>query len=97
MNKRTGPFDVWLYQLAGELSGTFFSTEHPEVALKWLKDRLPLALLEAAENTDIWACLKFLERINEDSEMRDEQGLLIFPLAQICNFLRKALPDKEKK
>jgi hypothetical protein len=54
-----------------------------------------ICVLEAAGHTDTMACLKFLERVNEDGEMRDEQGLLLFPLAQIRSLLRKSLPDKE--
>jgi hypothetical protein len=54
-----------------------------------------ICVLEVAGHTDTMACLKFLERVNEDGEMRDEQGLLLFPLAQIRSLLRKSLPDKE--
>ena len=48
MSEPRGPFDDWLYLLAGELSGTFFSTGHPDLALEWLKKHLPIKLLEAA-------------------------------------------------
>ncbi len=51
-------------------------------------------LIEAAGKVDKDAALKFLERVNEDEEMVDSNGLCVYPLMQIRSLL-DALPEEE--
>ena len=78
MSEKKGPLDAWLYQLAGELSGTCFSTEHPEVVLMWLKDHLSIALLEAAREIFGMTFMDgdFLSQ-NREGDEKDEFGEII--------------------
>jgi uncharacterized protein with von Willebrand factor type A (vWA) domain len=53
-------------------------------------------VLEAAGKCDREACLKYLERVNEDEEMTDREGRCIYPLMQL-RALVESLPDDAAK
>ena len=53
-------------------------------------------VLEAAGKVDKKVCLRFLERVNEDDEIRDYLGLKILPLSEVQSLL-ESLPEKEGK
>jgi hypothetical protein len=56
--------------------------------------RAAIKVLEAAGKVDKKLSLRFLERVNEDDEIRDYLGLKILPLSGIQTLL-ESLPDGE--
>jgi len=81
MSEKKGPFDELIEMLRG---------------LVWanqLQCNQAANVLEAAGRVDKKACLRFLERVNEDDEIRDYLGLKILPLSEVRALL-ESLPEK---
>ena len=96
MSEPRGPFDDWLYLLAGELSGTFFSTGHPDLALEWLKKHLPIKLLEAAGKVDRQNAELVLCHITDIALGRHHEEWEVF-YGQIRALLETLPEEKEEK
>ncbi len=91
MTEQKNPFEAAIEQLRfGIPKSMGYSTD--EVA----SFRAAIKLLEAAGMVDRGACLKFLDRVNEDEDVFDQDGMRVYPLMQILNLI-SALPDPAKE